>query len=73
AFLRIYVLRVHLDTVVMPLVRRLRIFDLEGLSAQAEAARTDLASFLADLEKSALRHDERRARIEASLAKAPGP
>jgi acyl-[acyl-carrier-protein] desaturase len=62
----IYDLRVHLDEVVMPLLRSLGIFELEGLSAEAETARTDLASFLEDLEASAKRHDVRRARLEAA-------
>ncbi len=61
----IYDTRVHLDQIVMPLVKRLRIFELEGLSAEAETARTDLADFLEDLKASAKRHDERRARVVA--------
>ena len=61
----IYDTRVHLDQIVMPLVKRLRIFELEGLSAEAETARTDLADFLEDLKASAKRHDERRARVLA--------
>ncbi len=58
----IYDLRIHLDEVVMPLVRKLRVFELENLTPEAEVARTDLAAFLKDLEISARRMDERRAR-----------
>lgn len=58
----IYDLRIHLDEVVMPLVRRLRIFELEGLSAAAERARADLATFIGSLEGAAQRFEERRAR-----------
>ena len=58
----IYDLRIHLDEVVMPLVRRLRIFELEGLSAAAERARADLADFLDSLEAAAQRLEERRSR-----------
>ena len=58
----IYDLRIHLDEVVMPLLNKLRIFDLESLSPEAEAARADLAVFLADMDASAERLEERRAR-----------
>jgi acyl-[acyl-carrier-protein] desaturase len=61
----IYDLRIHKDEVVMPLVRRLRIFELEGLSAEAESARAELAVFLQEMETSARRLEERRARIRA--------
>jgi acyl-[acyl-carrier-protein] desaturase len=61
----IYDLRIHLDEVVMPLVRRLRIFELHGLTPAAEVARTRLATFLEGLETSARRLEERRARLES--------
>jgi acyl-[acyl-carrier-protein] desaturase len=58
----IYDTRIHHDEVVMPLVRKLRIFEREGLTPEAEAARTDLAAFLVSLDASAKRLEERRAR-----------
>lgn len=61
----IYDLRIHRDVVVMPLVRRLRLFELTGLSAEAEAARTELGLFLEEMEASAGRLEERRARTQA--------
>jgi hypothetical protein len=52
----------------MPLVRRLRIFELEGLSPEAEAARSQLAVHLAGILAAAARPEERRARhLERSL------
>jgi acyl-[acyl-carrier-protein] desaturase len=57
----IYDLRIHHDEVVMPLVKKLRIFELEGLSPAAEQARTDLAAFLEDMESKAQRLEARRA------------
>ncbi len=42
--------------------RRLRIFELEGLSPSAELARTELAGFLEEMESAATRLEERRAR-----------
>ena len=61
----IYDLRIHRDVVVMPLVRRLRLFELTGLSSEAEAARTELGLFLEEMEASAGRLEERRARTQA--------
>jgi len=58
----IYDLRIHLDEVVMPLLRKLRIFELGGLSPAAEIARQDLATFLIEMEASAKRLEERRER-----------
>lgn len=58
----IYDLRIHRDEVVMPLVRKLRIFELEGLSPAAEAARSDLSSFLSEMDEAAKRLEDRRAR-----------
>jgi len=61
--------RIHYDEVVMPLVRKLRIFELEGLTPAAEAARTELAAFLVTLETSAKRLEERRARMAGAATK----
>lgn len=58
----IYDLRIHLDEVVMPLVRKLRVFELEGLSRAAETARQDLATFLEEMEAAAKRLEAKRAR-----------
>ncbi len=61
----IYDLRIHRDEVVMPLVRKLRLFELTGLSPTAEAARAELGTFLEDMEASARRLEERRERTAA--------
>ena len=61
----IYDLRIHRDEVVLPLVRKLGLFELEGLSPEAEQARADLAVFLDDMDASAKRLEERRARAGA--------
>jgi acyl-[acyl-carrier-protein] desaturase len=58
----IYDLRIHRDEVVMPLVRKLRIFELQGLSPAAESARVELSSFLGEMDEAAKRLEERRAR-----------
>ena len=64
----IYDLRIHHDEVVMPLVRRLRLFELTGLSPAAEAARAELGRFLEEMRASATRLEERRQRMEARRA-----
>jgi acyl-[acyl-carrier-protein] desaturase len=58
----IYDLRIHHDEVVWPLLRKWGIFELEGLDAQAEAAREEMRGFLEALDGLATRYDERRAR-----------
>jgi acyl-[acyl-carrier-protein] desaturase len=64
----IYDLRIHHDEVVMPLVRRLRIFELDGLSPAAEVARSQLAAHLETMLSAAARLEERRARhVDRSL------
>jgi acyl-[acyl-carrier-protein] desaturase len=65
----IYDLRIHKDEVVMPIVRRLGIFELEGLTPEAEAARAELATFLKEMEASARKLEERRARSRERAAR----
>lgn len=65
----IYDLRIHYDEVVMPLVRKLRIFELTGLSPAAEAARTELAAFIVEMDESAKRLEERRERSHDRAAR----
>jgi len=57
----IYDLRIHHDDVLSPILTFWRIFDLEGLSAEAEAAREKLGAFLVQLDAKAARFEERRA------------
>ncbi len=56
----IYDLRIHHDEVVMPLIRQWGVFELEGLDAEGERARTELAAALAELDTAATRFVERR-------------
>jgi acyl-[acyl-carrier-protein] desaturase len=60
----IYDLRIHHDDVIMPLVRYWRILQIDGLDAEAEQARQDLAAALEAL-------DARASRFEARRAEAP--
>ncbi|WP_433253554.1 acyl-ACP desaturase [Streptosporangium sp. CA-135522] len=56
----IYDLRLHLDDVLMPVLRQWAVFDMQNLDAEGEKAREELADFLARLEVSASRFVERR-------------
>jgi acyl-[acyl-carrier-protein] desaturase len=57
----IYNLRIHHDEVVMPLLRHWRVLDRGDLDAPAEQARERLVEYLASLDSSARRFEERRA------------
>ena len=56
----IYDLRIHLDDVLTPVLRQWGVLDIEGLDADGEKAREELAEFLARIETSASRFVERR-------------
>ncbi|WP_433221449.1 acyl-ACP desaturase [Microtetraspora malaysiensis] len=56
----IYDLRQHCDEVLTPVLRQWKPFDIEGLDAEGEQAREELAAFLANLEVAAARFEERR-------------
>ncbi|GII05622.1 acyl-ACP desaturase [Planobispora takensis] len=67
----IYDLRLHLDDVLMPVLRQWAVFDLKDLDADGEKAREELAEFLARTEATASRFVERReARRAAQAARA---
>lgn len=62
----IYDLRIHRDEVLGPVLKFWRLFELDGLTGAGEQARTELASFLDELERRAVRFEEKR---EARLAR----
>lgn len=64
----VYDLRQHMDSVVLPVLRFWGVFDLEGLDAEGEQARTELAEFLENLEKKTLRFEDKRDSLKARLA-----
>jgi acyl-[acyl-carrier-protein] desaturase len=64
----IYDLRIHHDEVVMPLVRQWGVLDLEGLDADGERARHELADFLDALDAQATRFVEQREEAAAEKA-----
>ena len=64
----IYDLRQHRDQVLVPVLRQWRVWDLEGLDAEAEKARTELFEFLDMLDGAATRFEERRDARNARIA-----
>ncbi|MFI0451621.1 acyl-ACP desaturase [Actinomadura sp. 6N118] len=68
----IYDLRLHHDDVLRPVLRKLGVFELEGLTDEGEKAREELGEFLDDLDAAATkfetRREERRARQAAKKA-----
>jgi acyl-[acyl-carrier-protein] desaturase len=68
----IYDLRVHHDEVIWPLLRQWGVFELEGLDAEGEQARTELADFLTGLDAQAARFEEKRDRARERAAARAG-
>jgi acyl-[acyl-carrier-protein] desaturase len=68
----IYDLRIHHDDVVQPLIRQWGVFEVEGLDAAAEQARSELAAALAELDGTAARFTERRDATAAKQAARTG-
>ncbi len=68
----VYDLRQHRDEVVMPVLRYWKVFELEGLDAEGEKARGELADFLDGLEQQALRFESKRDALQARLAARSG-
>jgi acyl-[acyl-carrier-protein] desaturase len=64
----IYDLRQHKDDVLEPVLRFWGIFELEGLSAEGEAARSELSDFMDGLEKQALRFEDKRDLLRDRMA-----
>ena len=64
----VYDLRQHKDDVVAPVLRFWNVFEIEGLDADGEQARTELAQFLEELEKQALRFEDKRDVLKARMA-----
>ena len=63
----IYDLRSHRDEVVMPVLRYWKIFELEGLSPEGEAARTELSNFMDGLDKQAARFEDKRDTLKSRM------
>jgi acyl-[acyl-carrier-protein] desaturase len=61
----IYDLRVHRDEVVAPLLRYWKVFELDGLPAEAEQARDDLRAVMDELDRRVGRLLSRRERVSA--------
>jgi acyl-[acyl-carrier-protein] desaturase len=63
----VYDLRQHRDDVVAPVLRFWKVFEIEGLDAEGEAARAELADFMEQLEKQALRFEDKRDALQERM------
>jgi acyl-[acyl-carrier-protein] desaturase len=68
----VYDLRQHRDDVVAPVLRFWKVFEVEGLDAEGEKAREELAAFMDDLETQASRFEDKRDRLQERLAARAG-
>jgi acyl-[acyl-carrier-protein] desaturase len=64
----IYDLRQHRDEVVLPVLRKWRVFEREDFGAAGEQAREELAVLVADMDTQASRFEEKREALRARLA-----
>ena len=64
----IYDLRIHHDDIVAPLLRQWGVYELEGLDAEGEKARDQLAEAVGALDAEATRFVERRDEAAAKKA-----
>jgi acyl-[acyl-carrier-protein] desaturase len=64
----IYDLRQHKDDVLMPVLRKWRVFEREDFGAEGQRARDELAALLEELEVGAVRFEDRRDALRARLA-----
>jgi acyl-[acyl-carrier-protein] desaturase len=63
----IYDLRSHRDEVVSPILRFWKVWDVEGLGAEGEQARTELSNLMDDLDKQAARFEDKRDTLKARM------
>lgn len=66
----IYDQRLHLDDVIMPVLRHWKVFEREDLGPEGEQARDELSSFVDELDAQATRFVDRRAETRARQAAA---
>ncbi len=64
----VYDLRQHRDDVVAPVLRFWNVFELEGLDAEGEQARQELAEFVDGLDVQAKRFEDKRDTLKARMA-----
>jgi acyl-[acyl-carrier-protein] desaturase len=63
----VYDLRIHRDEVLAPVLRYWGVWDIEGLDAEGEKARQELADILDGLDTAASRFEEKRDTHKAKL------
>ncbi|MEE1826465.1 acyl-ACP desaturase [Streptomyces sp. BE20] len=64
----VYNLRIHLDDVLQPVLRHLKVMEVGGLGPEGARAQEELGLFLAGLDAQATKFDERQAALQARRA-----
>jgi acyl-[acyl-carrier-protein] desaturase len=64
----VYNLRIHHDDVLQPVLRHLKVMELDGLGAEARQAQEEVGLFMGGLDAEAARFDERLAARKARMA-----
>ncbi|MBI1352602.1 MAG: acyl-ACP desaturase [Actinomycetales bacterium] len=64
----IYDLRQHRDEVVMPVLRKWRVFERDDFGPEGEQARDEVAALMSDMDTQASRFEEKRDALKARLA-----
>ncbi|MBP0453551.1 MULTISPECIES: acyl-ACP desaturase [Streptomycetaceae] len=64
----VYNLRIHHDDVLQPVLRHLRVMEIDGLGPEGQQAQDELGVFLGGLDAQATRFDERQAALLARRA-----
>jgi acyl-[acyl-carrier-protein] desaturase len=64
----IYDLRLHRDDVLMPVLRKWRVFERDDFGPAGEEARAELEAFLTGLDDQARRFEEKRDALKARMA-----
>ncbi len=72
AFAGIYDLRIHHDEVLEPVLKKWKLWELEGLQGEGEKAREELAGFMSTLDVQAARFEEKRAAKRERMAARAG-
>lgn len=60
----VYDLRIHLDDVVMPVLKKWRIFERDDFTGEAAAMRDDLANLITEIEEAADKFEESARKLE---------
>ena len=68
----VYNLRIHHDDVIQPVLRFLKVLEIDGLGPEGRQAQEELGLFMGGLDAEALKFDEKLAARKARMATRAG-